>query len=205
MNHSSVHNLDIQKKLDRENALREIASHAPKDVSPLITPAAASLVSLQAEESLSQKKFHRLAEIRDRQMISLSAVAEHLAVSVAEVRRQENPETDLHLSQLYLWRDILETSVGELIIEPEDIPSNPIRTRCQLVKVMKTARSIFEGTKEKGTEILANQLIEELTELMPELADVAAWPTVGQSREPKSPGQAVLRRFDNFIARQLEE
>jgi len=191
MSGHSVSKYEIPKETDRVQALQEITALAPNDVSamcPLLPP-----------------KLHRLAEVRSRLGVSQEDIAERLAVSIPEVQRQENPETDLCLSQVYLWRNVLETSVGELIVEHEDIPCNPIRNRCQLVKVMKSACSIFEETKESGTRILAARLIADLTKLMPELAEVSAWPTIGRSREPKSPPQSVFSRFDSLIARQFEE
>ncbi|MDR0392325.1 MAG: hypothetical protein LBH59_10495, partial [Planctomycetaceae bacterium] len=135
--------------------------------------------------------------------ISLSRAAKRLNLDIAEAREQENEATDLRLSQLYNWRDVLDVSVGELIFEPEEIPTNPVKNRCQLVKLMKTVRSIIIESKSEVILILARQLESQLIELMPELAAIAAWPSLGQSRNTHSPGAAITRcqGFGNIYLR----
>ncbi|MDR2170937.1 MAG: hypothetical protein LBP59_12410 [Planctomycetaceae bacterium] len=138
-------------------------------------------------------KLHRLAEVRVDRGLSLSSVAKRLRITIAEAREQEDAATDLRLSQLYRWRDILDVSVGELIVEPEEIPVNPVKNRCQLVRLMKTVRSIIIEAKSDVILIFARQLESQLIELMPELATIAAWPSLGQSRDAHAPGAAVTR------------
>ena len=156
-------------------------------------------------EPLPDCPLHRLAQTRSEQGVSLSTVAKKIGVEVSEARRQERETTDLLLSQLYRWRDALETPVGDLLIEWEEIPTNPIKCRCQLVKMMKSVRAILETTKESRTRILAEVLAAQFIDLMPELEHINAWPTVGQARGQRDPGQAVFRRFDPIVARSLEE
>jgi transcriptional regulator with XRE-family HTH domain len=150
-------------------------------------------------------RFHRLGAVRVEQGVSLSRVAKRLQLDISEVREQEKESTDLKLSQLYKWRDILEVSVGELVLEPEEIPTNPIRNRCQLVRMMKTVRSIIIESKSEIILVLARQLESQLIELMPELAAIAAWPSLGQSRDPHSPGTAATRcqGFGNVYPRRI--
>lgn len=155
--------------------------------------------------TVPDRPLHRLAVTRREQNISLARVARKLSLDAAEVQRQETETTDLPLSQLYRWRDILQVPVCELVIEPDEIPNNPIRNRSQLIKMMKTVRTIAETSKEEGIVILARLLIDQLVDLMPELQSVSAWPSVGQAREQRAPGQAALRRFDSMISRRLEE
>ena len=156
-------------------------------------------------EPLPLCPLHRLAQIQDEQGTSLSTVAKKLGIAIAEARRQEQETTDLLLSQLYRWRDVLETPAGDLLIEPEEIPTNPIKCRSQLVKMMKSVRAILETTKEDGTRVFAEMLAAQFIDLMPELKHINAWPTIGQSREPRDLGQAAFRRFDAAIARFIEE
>lgn len=153
----------------------------------------------------SNRPLHRLATVREEQNLSLTGVARRLGIHIAEARHQETETTDLLLSQFYRWREVLEVPAGELIIEPDEIPSNPIRSRSQLIKMMKTIRSLQEHTKEENIRILANQLADLAVELMPELKSVSAWPSIGQAREQRDPGQAALRRFDSGISRRLED
>ena len=156
-------------------------------------------------EQLPLRPLHRLAEMRNDQGVSLSTVAKKLGIEIAEARRQERATTDLFLSQLYRWREVLETPVGDLLIEPEEIPTNPIKCRSQLVKMMKSVRAILETTKESGTRVFAEMLTTQFIDLMPELEHINAWPTTGQAREQRSLGQAAFRRFDAALARSIEE
>ena len=156
-------------------------------------------------EPLPKVPLHRLAERRHEQGVSLSTVAKKLGVEIAEARRQEQPTTDLLLSQLYRWRDVLELPIGELVIELEEIPTNPIKNRSQLVKMMKSVRAILETTGESGTRVHAEVLAAQFIDLMPELRHINAWPSVGQSREQRDLGQAAHRRFDITVARSIEE
>ena len=158
-----------------------------------------------APEPLAQPPLHRLALKRNEQGVSLSTIAKKLGVEIVEARRQEQATTDLLISQLYRWRDALETSVADLLFELNEIPTNPIKCRSQLVKMMKSVRTIMETTKEDGTRVLAEMLAEQFIDLMPELEHINAWPTIGQAREPRALGQAALRHFDAAIARFIEE
>ena len=51
-----------------------------------------------------------------------------------------------------------------------------------MVRVMKTAVSILEAADNPELQRFANNLVEQLTEVMPELREVSAWHTVGQRR-----------------------
>lgn len=175
-------------------------------VSSMISSSDSSMRSTTGiKTSIHARPLHRLAEKREEQNLSLTRVARKLNIDIAEARRQERPYNDLMLSELYRWRGVLEVPVGELIIEPDEIPSNPVKCRSQLVKMMKTARSILENSKDDSIQILARQLVDEMLELMPELKSISPWPTIGQAREHREPGQAALRRFDTNVSRRMEE
>jgi len=148
---------------------------------------------------------HRLAEVRKSQGVSIANLARRLNMDALEVRNQEKPTSDLFLSLLYRWREILDVPVSELLIDPEDTLDDPIKSRASLVRVMKTVRSILETAREKAIQRMAQTLFDQLVEIMPELKDVAAWPTVGQSREVKDYGQAVYRRFDQSVEQAMLE
>lgn len=150
------------------------------------------------------RPLHRLAAVRREQNLSLTRIARRLGVDIAEARCEEQESTDMLLSRLYDWQAALQVPVSELIVEADGIPSNPIKSRCQLLKMMKTIRSLLENAKEESVLILVRQLMEELLEIMPELKSISAWPSIGQSREQREPGQAALRRFDVSISRRIE-
>lgn len=58
-----------------------------------------------------------------------------------------------------------------------------------MVKVMKTARALLETASSPSTRLMAENLIEQLTEVMPELASVSPWHAVGQRRSFKDVGR----------------
>ncbi|MDR2346137.1 MAG: hypothetical protein LBE18_08740 [Planctomycetaceae bacterium] len=169
-----------------KNAVENISSNAGVDIG------IKSRSNLR-RELLRMNKFHRIAAVRLEHGVSLESAAKRLRIDIAEAKEQENELTDLKLSQLYQWRNVLEVSAGELVLEPDEIPANPIRNRCQLVRLMKTVRSIIIEAKSEVVLILARQLESQLIELMPELATIAAWPSIGQSRDHHSPGTAATR------------
>ena len=148
---------------------------------------------------------HRLAEARKAQGVSVANMARRLNRDAVDVREQEKPTSDMLLSQLYRWREILDIPISELLIAPDDALDDPIKSRAALVRVMKTVRSILETTHEKQTMRMAQTLFDQLVEIMPELQEVSAWPSVGQSREIKDYGQAVYRRFDPGVEQAMTE
>jgi transcriptional regulator with XRE-family HTH domain len=152
----------------------------------------------------SARSLHRIAEIRRRQGLSLRSVARRLGTSMDQVRREENPNFDMSLSELYQWQQVLEVPVTELLVESEAPLSTPVLTRARLLRVMKTVRSIQEKTKNIAVERLAAMLEQQLVELMPELKDVSAWPSVGQRRSHEELGRTAERVIsDSFIADSL--
>ena len=114
--------------------------------------------------------------------MSLRTAARQLGIDVRSIRAQEQASSDLRLSDLYRWQQALEVPVGELLVEDDEPLSRPIRERAQLVKIMKTARSLAETVSHPSAQRMAENLIEQLQELMPELAEVSPWHSVGQRR-----------------------
>jgi hypothetical protein len=114
--------------------------------------------------------------------MSLRTAARQLGTDVRSIRAQEQATSDLRLSDLYKWQEALEVPVAELLVDDEGPLSRPVRERAQLVKVMKTARALLESAECPATQRMAENLIEQLTELMPELAEVSPWHSVGQRR-----------------------
>ena len=148
---------------------------------------------------------HRLAEVRKNQGVSIANLARRLNMEAMDVRMQEKSNSDMLLSQLYRWREILDVPISELLIDPEDTLDDPIKSRASLVRVMKTVQSIIETAREKPIQRMAQTLFDQLIEIMPELKDVSAWPSVGQSREFKDYGQAIYRRFTSDVEQAMTE
>ena len=64
---------------------------------------------------------------------------------------------------------------------------------------MKTAAAILEESKSSSTQLLAERLIDQLVEIMPELKEVGAWHSVGQRRSLDEFG----RVFENRISEEM--
>jgi len=145
------------------------------------------------------KALHRLGAVRRLQGISRRAIARRLNVDIAVVKEQEDEGSDLPLSTLYRWQELLEVPVAELLVETEEPLSGPVMKRAQLVRVMKTALSILERTNQVAIRRMAETLVEQLKELMPELSGISAWHAVGQRRRLNEYGRAAERRLSSEL------
>jgi transcriptional regulator with XRE-family HTH domain len=147
---------------------------------------------------------HRIADARRRQGVSVRSAARRMGTSMDQVRRQEDPYTDLTLSDLYRWQEALEVPVADLLVESDAPLSEPVLTRARLLRVMKTVRAIKESSTSTSTQRFTMMLEQQLVELMPELAEVAAWHSVGQRRSPNELGRTAERVLpDSFFTDSL--
>ena len=146
------------------------------------------------------KKLHRLGEVREQQGTSLRSVARKLNLPIQEVRAQEDASTDLRISDLLKWQEILEVPLADLLSDNQGPLSEPVSSRASMLRVMKTAKAIQESTSDDSVKRLANMLVEQLVQIMPELAEVSAWHTVGQRRTQDEVGRIVERSIpDSFF------
>jgi transcriptional regulator with XRE-family HTH domain len=146
------------------------------------------------------KPLQRLGEVRRRQGVSLRAVAQRLRRAIPDVRQQEDESADLLLSELYQWGKALDVPLEELISEPKTRLSPRIQVRAQLLKIMKTVRSLSRDASTDETRQLVGLLSDQLLEMMPELKDVAPWPAVGQRRSADELGRIGENPIsDNWI------
>jgi hypothetical protein len=76
-----------------------------------------------------------------------------------------------------------------------------VMQRAQMVKVMKTVAAIVEKAEAPAIKRMLQMLCNQLLEIMPELADVAPWHTVGQRRTLDEYGRAVERQQSDDIFR----
>lgn len=151
----------------------------------------------QAEPFSVGQPLHRIAEVRRTQGVSTRAAQQFLGLCAGELRRQEDENCDLLLSDLYQWQRLLAVPVSELLVEPQIELSRSVSERAALVKVMKTASTILEQTRQPNIKALAMRLAEQLVEIMPELTDVAPWPSVGQRRTREEWGRIAERPFSS--------
>ena len=125
---------------------------------------------------------HRLAEVRQQQGVTLRNVARRMRVDLKTVRNQEEATCDLTLSTLYAWQQVLDVPVADLLVDDMGPLSPAVKQRAQLVRVMKTAVAMLEQCDSTKTKRMAQTLIEQLLDIMPELKEVGPWHTVGQRR-----------------------
>ena len=153
----------------------------------------------------ANRPLHRLAEVRQNQGISRRTVARRLHLDMASVKHMEQEDTDLSLSTLYEWQQVLDVPVAELLVEAEEPLSTPIMRRAQLLKLMKTAMAIKQRSGQAPIQRMAEVLVNQLVEIMPELAQVTPWHAVGKRRSQSELGQAAMRTISAEILRDLEE
>jgi len=138
-----------------------------------------------------RKAYHRIAEVRHRQAVTLRNVARRLGLPLPVVRRQECADCDLRLSDLQRWQEVLEVPVAELLVESEGQLSGPVLARSRMVKLMKTAAALRERTAGTPAARVTEMLVEQILELMPELADVTPWHTAGSRRSLDDVGRTA--------------
>lgn len=134
-------------------------------------------------------KLQQLGAARRRQGLSIRCVAQRLGRTVAEIRAQENEAADLSVSELYNWQAALEVPIEELLCEPQDSLSPRVLSRARLLRIMKTALALRRQGRSEAERRLARVLVDQLLEIMPELKEVSAWPTVGQRRTAEEFGR----------------
>ena len=144
------------------------------------------------QSSANRPQMHRIRTVRIQQGVSLRTAARQMKSTVSKVRAQEEETTDLKLSDLHKWQKALDVPVTELLVEPDNSTlSPPILERARLLRMMKTAVTILENAPNDGIERLAENLVNNLIEVMPELEDVAPWHTYGQRRSLDEVGRAA--------------
>ncbi len=151
------------------------------------------------------RPLHRLAEVRRTQGISRRTLARRLNTDVSEVKKQEEQTSDLPLSELYRWQAALDVPLLELLVDSDEPLSAPVLKRAQMVRLMKTAVAILERSHQTGIRRMAQVLVDQLIELMPELKGVNPWHAVGKRRTQSEVGQAAERRLCGNMLRLVRD
>lgn len=147
-----------------------------------------------------QRRLQQLGEARRRQGLSIRCVAQRLNLSIGEVRAQEDASADMLLTELYRWQSVLDVPLEELLADPQDSLSPRVLMRARMLRVMKTARALRAQARSESVHRLAKVLISQLIEIMPELKEVAAWPTVGHRRTAEELGRIAEHPIpDDFM------
>jgi transcriptional regulator with XRE-family HTH domain len=153
----------------------------------------------EGSDETARVPLHRLGEVRRMQRVSRRALANRLSVSESEIRRQEDATTDLPLSVLHDWQRALGVPIAELLVESEDEVSQPIIQRAYLVRLMKTALALLEQAEKAPVKRMAQTLVDQLIEVMPELRGVTAWNAVGRRRGLDELGMTALRMISEDV------
>lgn len=155
--------------------------------------------------SAGERSLHRLSAVRRLQGITRRTVARHLDIDVAQVKLQERETSDMPLSTLYQWQKVLDVPISELLVEADDPLSTPVLKRAQLVRLMKTVLAIMEECKQQRVRRMAQTMIDQLVEIMPELEGVTPWHAVGKRRRRDDYGVAAERRLSEDVFMDLME
>ncbi len=160
-------------------------------------PASGGVLNRSARSDTGQttaRPLHRIREVRLQQGLTLRTVARHMGVPVRVARAEEEGSYDLQISDLRRWQRVLGVPMEDLLCEPQDSLSRPVMERAQLVRVMKTAAAILETAPTPRMARLAQTLVEQLVEIMPELEQVNPWHAVGQRRSLDELGRVAERQ-----------
>jgi transcriptional regulator with XRE-family HTH domain len=157
------------------------------------------------EMPMNDRPLHRLAEIRRRQGITRRTIARRLNTDIGTIKSQERPDADVPLSTLYAWQEVLDVPVSELLVETDEPLSTPVLKRAQLVRVMKTAAAILERSQQPSIRRMAEMMVEQLCEIMPELSGVSPWHAVGRRRTQDELGQAAVRRISAELFHEFQD
>ncbi|MEQ8209257.1 MAG: helix-turn-helix domain-containing protein [Lacipirellulaceae bacterium] len=142
---------------------------------------------------------HRLAEVRQQQGVSVRSVARKMGITMQEVRAQEDPSSDLRLSDLLWWQQVLDVPLADLLVDNNAPLSPTVNQRASLLRVMKTAKALSDNVKEPKAKRMADMLVEQLVEVMPELKEVSAWHSVGQRRTQEEIGRIAEKTIPDSL------
>jgi len=142
---------------------------------------------------------HRIAEVMQQEGIKPRTASRRMRVPLSQVRTQQDACHDLSLSDLYRWQSVLQVPLVDLLLDPGYPLSTPVQLRANLLKAMKTVRSIQENANQESILILAENLVQQLVGMMPELREVPAWPAVGQRRTHDELGAVAERQMPEAL------
>jgi transcriptional regulator with XRE-family HTH domain len=157
------------------------------------------VVASNKKERANGRVLHRIREIRLREGVSLRSAARQMGTDIRSLRLQEQGSTDLRLSDLHKWQKALDVPLTELVTDDELPLSLPVMERARLIRLMKTATAIHERAPSPGIKRMAQMLVEQLVEIMPELRDVSPWHQFGQRRSLDEFGRIMERTISDDL------
>lgn len=175
-----------------------MTSHFTPGVGPSPSNPAADGAAPAAQPQVAR---HRLAEVRRQQGVSVRSAARRMGVPMEQVRREERPDTNLSLSDLARWQLALEVPLVDLLQDNNAPISAPILKRAKWLRLMKTVKALGELESTPAVARMTQMLEQQVTEVMPELADVGAWHSVGQRRTQDELGRVAEDLVPTSFAR----
>ena len=118
---------------------------------------------------MNQQKFHRLADARKQQGVTLKNIARRMGISMEEATRQENTGGDLKLSELHAWRSVLDLPVSELLFEVQSELSPPLFERARMLRLTKTVLELRNKNRDTRLEYMLQMLLEQILEILPDM------------------------------------
>ena len=142
-----------------------------------------------------RRRFHQIRTVRLRERLSLKSASRRLSLTMSDLRDSEDETNDIRLSTLYAWQSVLSVPVSELVIDADVALSEPIRQRACLLRIAKTANTIRKKSHDESMRALADTLITQLAEIVPEVNEIGTWPDGRKSRSSSDLGKVA-----NWIA-----
>jgi hypothetical protein len=149
---------------------------------PMMTGLAGPASAASPKAANALRVMHRIREVRREQGVSSKRAAQLMGKSVEVIRAEEAETTDLRLSQLYEWQRLLEVPIEDLLVEPHAPLSEPVLKRARMVRLMKTVQAIMERTGQSSVRRLAQTMVNQLIEIMPELEGVTPWNSLDRKK-----------------------
>ncbi len=140
--------------------------------------------------------WHQLRAVRRREHVTVRTMSKRLGATAGQIKQQEIETNDITVSTLLKWAAALEVPAAELLGEINPGLPPEVAIRAQLIRVVKTIRAIQERAKTPAIKYLAENLMNEVLEMCPELEDVKAWPHFG-TRVPRL-GRALSNPVNTY-------
>lgn len=147
------------------------------------------------------RPLHRLSEVRQQQGISVRSAARRMGVPMSQVRKEEEPLSNLSLADIVRWQKALEVPLIDLLIDEDSPISSPVISRARWLRLMKTVKALLEASPSSSITRMAQMLEGQVLEVMPELQDVGAWHSVGQRRSQDEQGRIAEQIVPSSFAR----
>ena len=74
----------------------------------------------EAKTNCDANTYHRIAEVRSQQGLSLRAVARRTGVDVRDLKLQEQSNSNLTLAELYRWQEALDVPIENLLVDHDE-------------------------------------------------------------------------------------